>query len=221
MKLIAAAIVKLQSEIKPALKEAVNPAFKREGQPQGMRYADLTAVWEACRAPLKENGLCVVQTTDFDEHGAWLKTLLLHTSGESIEGRFPLRPTKPDMQGMGSALTYARRYGLSAMLGIVADVDDDGNAASAPHVNRDSLPPSGPIGSDVPDKKAQANQWGAVALKTIEMSKSYDDLGAWHRKYADTIASVRGHNEALHGRIVKALEKKQNELRGPMPVAAE
>jgi len=128
MKQIAAALVAVQGALKSAIKDSENAAFKNGAKVS--KYADLTAVWDVCRKPLSENGLCVIQTTDFDDTGAWLKTTLLHTSGESIEGRFPLRPTKPDMQGMGSALTYARRYGLSAIVGIVADIDDDGNAAS-------------------------------------------------------------------------------------------
>lgn len=209
MKQIAAALVKVQAEIKPAIKDSMNPHFKS-------KYADLGAVWDSCRAALTKNELCVVQTTDFDGNGAWLKTTLLHTSGEFIEGRFPLQPTKPDMQGMGSALSYARRYGLSALIGIVADVDDDGNAASAKPAP-ESLPPQGPIGTDQ-DKKAIATQWGQAALGIIEGAKTYDELGAWHRHNADHIARVRGHNEALHKRILMALDKKQNELR---PVAAE
>lgn len=213
MKQIAAALVKVQAEIKPAIKDSLNPHFKS-------KYADLGAVWESCRASLTKNELCVVQTTDFDVHGAWLKTTLLHTSGEFIEGRFPLQPTKPDMQGMGSALSYARRYGLSALIGIVADIDDDGNAASAKQPTAETLPPQGPIGTDQ-DKKAIANQWGTAALKIIETAKSYDELGVWHRHNADHIARVRGHNEALHKRISAALDKKQSELRGLMPVAAE
>lgn len=119
----AEAFVKLQAAIKPAVKDATNPAFRS-------KYADLSAVWEAVRGPLADNGFCVIQSPDFEGQDMWLKTTVLHVSGESVEGRYPLRPTKQDPQGFGSALTYAKRYSLAAMLGVVADDDDDGAAAS-------------------------------------------------------------------------------------------
>jgi hypothetical protein len=84
MKQIAAALVAVQGALKSAIKDSENAAFKNGAKVS--KYADLTAVWDVCRKPLSENGLCVIQTTDFDDTGAWLKTTLLHTSGESIEG---------------------------------------------------------------------------------------------------------------------------------------
>ncbi|HEX7896007.1 MAG TPA: ERF family protein [Terriglobales bacterium] len=117
------ALSRLQAEVRAAAKDSMNLHFKSQ-------YADLAAVWEACRAPLVRHGLSVVQTTDFDKDDVWLVTTLWHCSGQSISGRYPLRPVKNDPQGYGSALTYARRYTLAAMVGVVADEDDDGNRAS-------------------------------------------------------------------------------------------
>jgi hypothetical protein len=125
---LAGALARAQAEIKAAVKESENPAYKTGGKVS--KYADLGAVWEACRVPLCKNGLSIVQTTDFDKDDVWLVTTLLHASGEKISGRYPLRPTKIDPQGFGSALTYARRYTIAAMVGVVADEDDDGNRAS-------------------------------------------------------------------------------------------
>lgn len=119
----AQAFCKLQGALKPAIKDSTNPAFKS-------KYADLGAVWDAVRGPLAAHGFCIIQSPQFDADNIWLETTLLHTSGEKMVSRYPLRPTKQDPQGFGSALTYARRYCLSAMLGVVADLDDDGNAAS-------------------------------------------------------------------------------------------
>lgn len=118
------ALARVQGQVRAALKDSTNPHFKS-------KYADLSAVWEACRDPLTKNGLSVVQTTDFDKDDVWLVTTLYHSSGDSISGRYPLRPVKNDPQGYGSALTYARRYTLAALVGVVADEDDDGNRASA------------------------------------------------------------------------------------------
>lgn len=203
MKQLAAALVKVQAELKPALKDSTNDAFKRDGK--GSKYTDLTATWDACRVALTKNELCVVQTTDFDEHGAWLKTMLLHTSGEFIEGRFPLRPIKPDMQGMGSALTYARRYGLSAIIGLVSDVDDDGNAASA-------MRPEGVTEMPKPDRKAAANKWAAEATEAVSKMTNAAEFSVWHKKFANAVAEVRDFNEAGHKRLVEAIAKKNIEF---------
>ena len=115
------ALSKAQGKIESALKDKKNPFFKSN-------YADLASVWEACRAPLSENGLCVVQTTCGNKTDAYLITHLGHSSGEWIKSYLPLMMVKSDPQGMGSALTYARRYALSAIVGICQE-DDDGNRA--------------------------------------------------------------------------------------------
>jgi len=124
---IASALNKVQSEIKPAIKDSDNPYFKS-------KYADLSAVWESCRVSLCKNGLSVTQTVDWSEVAgntvSVLTTMLMHSSGQWISGSQILNPVKNDPQGIGSAITYARRYGLSAIIGIVSDEDDDGNAAS-------------------------------------------------------------------------------------------
>ena len=122
---LAAALCKAQAQIRGAAKDATNPHFQS-------RYADLASVWEACRKPLTDNGLSVVQFTRYhaDLQGFVLVTKLLHVSGESEEGITPLLTGKGDMQALGSAITYARRYGLAAMVGVAPD-DDDGNAAVA------------------------------------------------------------------------------------------
>lgn len=120
---LAAALVKVQSKLKPAHKSAENPFYKS-------KYADLTSVWDSCRDLLAENGLAVVQTTDYTENGSVaVESILVHTSGEFIGGVLELPVSKHDAQGVGSAITYGRRYGLAALVGIVADEDDDGNRA--------------------------------------------------------------------------------------------
>jgi len=124
----AQAFVKLQHAIKPAIKDATNPAFRS-------KYAGLGAVWDAVREPLALHGFGVIQAPQFEGETMWLETTLLHASGEKMTSRYPLRPVKQDPQGFGSAITYAKRYALSAILGVVADDDDDGNAASGVNGN--------------------------------------------------------------------------------------
>lgn len=119
---IATALAKAQAEIEGAKKDSTNPHFKSS-------YADLASVWDACRKALTGNGLSVVQGPMSDEGRVGVTTMLMHSSGQWLESTFFMRPTKDDPQGAGSALTYARRYALAAMVG-VAPEDDDGNAAS-------------------------------------------------------------------------------------------
>jgi len=121
---LAAALAAAQGVMKGALKDSANPFFKS-------RYADLASVVEAIRAAFSANGLSYIQTVEpSDKDEVRVETTLLHSSGEWIScGILSLPVSKIDAQGYGSALTYARRYSLSAAVG-VAPEDDDGNAAS-------------------------------------------------------------------------------------------
>ena len=122
---LAAALAKAQGAMKGAVKDSANPFFKS-------KYADLASVVEAIRAAFSANGLSYIQTVEpSDKDEVRVETILLHASGEWIScGVLSLPVSKADAQGYGSALTYARRYSLSAAVG-VAPEDDDGNAASA------------------------------------------------------------------------------------------
>ena len=140
---LAKALSVFQGEVKGIKKDSTNPFFK-------MHYASLSAIWDAIRVPLCNNGLAVSQVAlpDLDDGHIILETILLHESGEWLSGFLPIKPTRmgkdgeildnDSPQGMGSAITYARRYGLCAMLGIVADEDDDGETAH----DRKAKPPA-------------------------------------------------------------------------------
>ena len=120
---IAVALAASQREMGKALKSAENPHFKS-------KYADLASVMDACLPALNRHGIAVIQPTDEGEHGRFVRTILIHgESGEKLECQVPLIVGKNDMQGYGSAVTYARRYGLMCMAGIAPE-DDDGNAAA-------------------------------------------------------------------------------------------
>ena len=120
---LAASLSKAQATMTSAKKDSTNPHFKS-------RYADLASIWEACREPLTKNGLAVVQLPGKDEAGYYVETVLTHASGEFISEKLHIVPTKDDPQGLGSCITYARKYGLSAIAGIAPDdSDDDGEAA--------------------------------------------------------------------------------------------
>ena len=122
IKELAAALSKAQGMIEGAIKDSANPFFKS-------KYADLASVWAAIRKPLSVNGLSVTQFVEDAEHGIGVHTTLMHSSGEWVSGKFAMPVSKIDAQGIGSAITYARRYALAAVCG-VAPEDDDGNAAT-------------------------------------------------------------------------------------------
>ena len=124
-KSITAALAAAQASMGKALKQSNNPHFRS-------KYADLGNVMDACMPALNANGIAVIQSVGRDENGMFLRTVLRHAdSNDWLEdGGMPLIVNKNDMQGLGSAITYARRYGLMAMVGIAPE-DDDGNAAAA------------------------------------------------------------------------------------------
>jgi hypothetical protein len=127
---ISAALNKAQLALGPAIKDRTNPAFKS-------KYADLSACYEAVLPALEVSGLSVAQTVQpyltglvgNMAVGIIVKTVLLHKSGQWIASDVPMFPEMGNAQKVGGAITYARRYGLCAMMGVYQD-DDDGNAAS-------------------------------------------------------------------------------------------
>jgi hypothetical protein len=120
---ISKALVKAQSKMGAAVKGASNPYFKS-------KYSDLNSVIEACKNELNSEGITVLQPVISEEGGDYVETILLHTSGEFISSKMKLRTQKEnDMQAYGSSISYARRYGLQAMVLIPSSDDDDGEAA--------------------------------------------------------------------------------------------
>lgn len=121
---LALALHKVQSEVKNPSFDSTNPHFKS-------KFASLVSVREAVMPVLSKHGLSVAQFPKAGDGSAGCVNLLLHHSGQWIEEECLLPLDKNNAQGAGSAITYARRYSLQAIAGVVADVDDDGNAASA------------------------------------------------------------------------------------------
>lgn len=121
MQKLIAALVQAKVEFQPIKKDKLNPHFKR-------KYADLESILRAVEPALLINGLVVSQTLETNEQGTILVSTLWHESGESIKSVY-LLPTTQDSQKFGSALTYARRYSLCALLNVAAEEDDDGNDA--------------------------------------------------------------------------------------------
>lgn len=122
---LAAALAKAQGEIENASKNAANPHFKS-------KYADLAEVLNTVRPVFTKHGLSVSQFPSFADGLASVETVLMHSSGQWMSGTASAGVTKMDAQGVGSAITYLRRYSLAAVAGI-AQEDDDANAAVGGH----------------------------------------------------------------------------------------
>jgi len=125
-----AALARAQSQISVPSKNAVNPAFKS-------RYVDLSAVLAAVLPAWNANGLAISQfpVVSEDCSSIELTTLISHTSGEWMESSIRMPVGKRDPHGIGSAITYARRYTVASIAGLMQD-DDDGNLASQVDVSR-------------------------------------------------------------------------------------
>tara|TARA_R110002020_G_scaffold227539_16_gene438211 strand:+ start:450 stop:935 length:486 start_codon:yes stop_codon:yes gene_type:complete len=117
---LAGALAKAQSELEGAKKESTNPFFKSN-------YADLHAVITSAFPYLSKNGLSVSQGNEIIPGAVCVTTLLMHSSGQWLRSKIKLPLSKVDAQGVGAAITYGRRYGLSAIVGI-AQYDDDANS---------------------------------------------------------------------------------------------
>ena len=147
---LAKALVKFHSVMGKVSKDAKNPFFKN-------KYASLSNIIEAVTKPLNDNGLSVLQLPSIEG----LTTLLLHESGEwisSVSGTPSKDVTNP--QALGSAITYARRYALGAILSLNIDEDDDGQKASKP-VSQAMTQRATPISGtkQKPELKPKTDQW--------------------------------------------------------------
>lgn len=118
------ALAKASVEFTPIVKDSENPFFKS-------KYADLAAVIDATRPFLGKNGLAVLQPSHYSREAGMVEiiTLLAHSSGEWLRCKLEMPMAKQDAQGIGSAITYGRRYSYSAVLNVASEQDDDGNAA--------------------------------------------------------------------------------------------
>ncbi len=189
---IASALAKAQAEMGKALKAANNPHFRS-------KYADLGNVMDACLPALNANGIALIQPTGEGEQGRYVETMLIHgESGEVLSCRVPLIVAKNDMQGFGSAVTYARRYGLMAMAGIAPE-DDDGTAAAKSPPKQDNSPPKRDETSDKPPREAIEN-----ATSTLKNADTLDRLKAI---WGDLPATVR--NEPI---VIGAKDARKSEL---------
>ena len=190
---LAVALAGAQGEFSAVPKGADNPFFKS-------KYAALPDVVATATPVLSKHGLSVAQFVDSDDIGDLLTTYLMHTSGEFISHSMRLHVAKSnDPQSQGSAITYARRYSYMSALGLVADVDDDGNSASFAADVRKASSPSPSLAAKVASEAGQPAPARPTGLATEKMTRmiwaichktlNYDDA----TQFA-TVSSVVGRD---------------------------
>ena len=165
-KSLAEALVAFQAEVPTLPKDSTNPHFRS-------KFTSLDTIVETVRPLLAKHGLAwsALPCVGPDGQPA-LRYQLLHTSGEAQQDMMPLLLSKNDSQGLGSALTYSRRYALCAVLNLVADEDDDGNAAS-----RARQQSARPNGNGLSDEDKQALVAAAKGLKVGDIKLAMTACG--------------------------------------------
>jgi len=126
---LSKALAKAQSQFTPVKRGTKVDFTTKAGAKIKYNYAPLSDVIESCIKALNDNELVIVQPTKVEDNNIIVETMLIHSSGEWLSGELCIRPSDHNPQSEGSALTYARRYSLSALLSIAADEDDDGEGA--------------------------------------------------------------------------------------------
>ena len=179
---LAPALCLAQSQMGGAAKTATNPFFNK-------KYADLGEVIRCVKEPFTANDLCFVQFPISEEGRAGVETTIMHKSGQWISHEFTVKCAKNDPQGFGSAITYAKRYGLQAACGIPSE-DDDGNAASK---GEDAKPAEKPAPAAKAAAKPAMSQAAAIEIlgQSIDlgaMTADFKKLSPELRKNADVLA---------------------------------
>lgn len=202
---LAGALAKAQGEMVAAAKANVNPHFKS-------KYADLASVWDACRVPLSKNGLAVLQPVRADGAKVTVTTVLVHSSGEWISASLTMTAQQNTPQAVGSAITYGRRYGLSAMVGVAPD-DDDGNAASAPRANGRQSEPVDISGFVEEDRPPQAPAGYEDWLNDLA-AVADEGTDALQAMWKASEAKFRRHLTSTNNAGWEALKKRAAQVKG-------
>jgi len=174
IKAIAPAFLKAQKEMEAVTKNSKNPFFKSD-------YADLNAVMEACKEPLNNNGISVLQPVNSN----YVETVLMHESGEWLASETALIVKETNNpQALGSAISYARRYGLMSILGLPAE-DDDGEKAMVRE--KSTAKPTVTQAVQMP-KEENGKDTAIKVLYGVLKSKGLDP-----KMYVPKLAALKGH----------------------------
>ena len=208
IKNIAKALAQFQAEVRNPANTETNPYFKS-------KYAPLNNILNLVRPLLSKHGLSILQSPSGDGQNVTVTTLITHESGEWIESEpLTLKAEKATAQGAGSAITYARRYALSAMLGISSEDDDDGNFASGnkdenkstandTEKNKTDKPTTHDDDKPERNNKKFASFWGNVKKLGFTEEEVHEIAG---------VDSLKGFSQAqLNSLLLKLRDMKQEQ----------
>jgi hypothetical protein len=213
---LSAALAKAQAAMKAAPFDKANPHFKN-------KYASLASVIDTIRKPLADNGLSYTQTTEVREGGFVLVTTLRHASGQWVASEYPL-PIAAKPQELGSALTYARRYSLSAIACIAADEDDDAEgartsnqASSTPAAKPNPVqpqsvePPTHPETGEVSPHEItapNATAYGSLFIAAVNVAQDAAELFQWQEANKNKLTRLQESAPKIHERVMAAITTK-------------
>jgi hypothetical protein len=189
---LAGALAKAQAEMPPIPKDKTATVKMSSGEYK-YSYADLATVLHIVRPILGKHDLSITQTTSLSERGMILRTTLFHKSGEWIAGEYPV-PTAGRQQEIGSHLSYARRYSLTALVGVMAEDDDDANAADGKDAKTDKKPtkrgePPTPVRDD--PKKQRANEFVNGLKDELDVCENMTQIDLVLTKNAKLITELK------------------------------
>lgn len=189
---LLSALSKAQGEFKVIPFDKVNPHFKS-------KYASLSATIEMIRPILAKHGLSYMQFISTNENSYFVDTVLAHSSGQKISSSLRLIVGRNDMQGLGSAVTYAKRYALQSILGIAGDEDDDGNQAA---------------------KEAETKKKNTEKMQSPPKSNQYQKFSGHHADFVMPLSDLKGKKlgELDHAQLAKIREWTTGQLKAkPRP----
>jgi hypothetical protein len=204
MKNIYQALLTAQKEIKAAAKDSVNPHFKAN-------YASLESVLDAIKEPLNKHGILITHWVENLDDKSYIRTSLVHAdSAESISSVSEIINLKKDMQGLGSAISYSKRYNLAALTSLATE-DDDGNSASKKpqeksHAHVNVINNQAPVSYVKPDPKGYALKAGK--MKGVVVSEMNDADVVNYVKYIEKLTDVKGILLDDYNALKKHIETK-------------
>lgn len=207
---ISSALAKAQGAIEGAKKDSANPHFKS-------KYADLASCWDACREALSANEIAVIQAPgELADGVVEITTMLCHSSGEWFREMLPFPLPKVDAHGLGSAITYGRRYALAAMVGIAPE-DDDGNAAVQSNGSANDRPRQRereqPAPAEVPPQGWEA--WADGFMTVVGSCESDDAITRLQNNSKGELRALSAADPKLYADIGGVIKAKRAVLAKP------
>ena len=205
---IASAMVGAMSELTDPPMDSKNPHFRN-------RYASLKSCLDTVRPVLARHGLVLSQFVVSSENGAdRLVTRLLHQSGQFVEDEGISLVGSDNMQKLGSAMSYGRRYGLLSVLGLVGDPDDDAEIASLPAPAKPLPVPV--VSDDIPltadDEREDLNAWAADARANLSRIRNVAELKSWAGVNKETLDKLQASSPAEAKNLLTTFNNRKKEL---------